>query len=579
MEVVPLILTLLDKAIRQFSLYGSSHPQAQSAIRDLDARLKDFFGENEKLELAVKRTDLEWKGTAVLTIEKRENNFIQAMFLDGIRTLEWLPLITQEELKNFVSVLSRDQRSYESREDDTVTLFWKKGFQNIRYQTVDIHSGDLNALLRETINEEELTDDQKNDANYIRHFVTRLIEAGGIGNIDIPTVEEEGTPRGEFAEDVRQSVPAERFERDLKETDPLYQEAAAVSHRNVLAEVGLVFAEVLEGEIGTEAFPGLVTSYLQVVMGQLEKGDVALANEWLKRLRGVQLFVGEKELEAYAVIDEEINKAFSVEFFRLLTGRWNGILPSKPEEWTGLLTYVGDHAPAIILEILSAVPQETLHTKWVEFLIERYPKEIDVYTAALTRSEGNVVRDMVRILSLLLPETQLLPILVKVAAHPHAAVRLEVMRAASNIPSDKTTDLHRRAMKDLDEDVRLAALRNISVQKPISMVKTLAEQISKEEFLDRDATEKKRTLVALARCGGDSALEFMNQVVRETPSGDREHELRIAALYGIAEIGGPSAETLLDEYAGKLLWSKELRETARHLKERQSHRREESSVE
>ncbi|HLG19980.1 MAG TPA: HEAT repeat domain-containing protein [Bdellovibrionota bacterium] len=560
-----LVLTALDKAVRQFVLYGREHPQYVSALRDAETRLAEFLQLEGPLSLAVKRTDLEWKESPVFSIQKRENNYIQEMFVDGVRQLEFLPGITTQEIHDLASVLGRDIQAYETREDDTVTLLWKKGFKSIRYQTVDVYASDRFALLQEDLSENQQKESQQNERKYLDRFIQNLLnpsadvlgEPGPIGN--------RSSHHQRYQKEIAAPVPPQAFQKSPEETEALSVETSRVGERDYLAEVSPVFCEVLEESAQAENFVGLVRSYRAILESLLHQGDLRKATEWLKRLRGVQAFVAARDELAHQTVEQEIAALCTADLFSSLGDLAQKGIRATPEDWTQFLTYVGTRSIDELCELFARLSQETLHTAIVEHLIEHAPDQIEAYVRALKRPEEVVVRDMVRILAALLEEKMIPTIFANVAIHPLPEVRLEVVRAMKKASFETSRDFLRRAIKDPAPAVRELAFRLIAQAPDAFYAKPLAEEAAGTSFEECDAGEKKLALVALARCGGSAVLDFLKQIVQSSHASDAHEELRVAAVNALGEIADPRARSLLEEIASKTFVNRAVRETAKQL--------------
>ena len=100
------------------------------------------------------------------------------------------------------------------------------------------------------------------------------------------------------------------------------------------------------------------------------------------------------------------------------------------------------------------------------------------------------------------------------------------------------------------------------------LARSLAETIKKTEFLDRNVEEKRHTVMALAKCGEASSVDFLRQVVDSPGSETKHDELRMAALVALSEIDDSKAETTLQEWASKKTGPRPLREAAKRLLQR-----------
>ena len=95
---VALLLTTLDKTIRQFSLYGEQHPQFSSALKELSDRATQCLASCGNIQLKVRPRSLELDEQPLFTLDKRENNYLQEMYLDGIRQIEFIAGVSRKDM-------------------------------------------------------------------------------------------------------------------------------------------------------------------------------------------------------------------------------------------------------------------------------------------------------------------------------------------------------------------------------------------------------------------------------------------------------------------------------------------------
>jgi hypothetical protein len=561
-EEVPLILTLLDKAVRQHGLYGSDHPLSSGSLTDFHRRLAGFLEKGEPLSLEVRRTHLEWKGDTVFSLQKREGNYIHDMYIDGIRKLDFLPTVTEGELAGLVSVLSRDIKKYQNREEDTVTLLWKKELQGVRYETIDIYAGDLNALLRESflLKSDDKTPQEERD--FLDHFVNGLLrpeDTEDAPSSPMRRLEEE------FQADVARPVPNERFDPDPDAALRLREEAMRLAERPLDRELCAVFLEVLWTKADEPAFETLVGACLSRIEDHLRQGLIPAAVHWLTQLRELQGELLKTSSFGGGIIEKEILLRLGGELFTELGQLFASGVPGTPVEWVRLLNALGSGGPACACELLRHLNQEAFRTTLVEFLSDHPPADLDQLLDHLKGTDYRLIRDVVRVLARFTDNELVLPALRHVAIAPNAAVRLEVVRAMRGFREPKAKEVLVRAIRDADGDVRRTALHLISKDPDPLFAKPLAQEITSDRILERDASEKRLTIVTLARCGGTATLPFFEQVIESGGPGLSYQELRVAAVHGIAEVNDRKAREILLKISSKLLLGGDVRNAAKSL--------------
>ncbi len=561
MEEVPLLITLLDKAVRQYALYGPVHPQTGRVVKELEERLVKYFGDHDRLTIEVRRDEFLWEEEPILDMRDRENNYVQEMYIDGIRRLEFLPGVSGGELVRLASVISKDVRNYETKEDDTVTMLWKQNLQHIRYESVDVYVGDLDALLRESTLVQDMLESQADEQKFLAQFVEH-VQAGdqdmsllsSIAHLSAPSVSALPPP------------PIEHFMSKAEEFQLLKEEASRLPDRDCLPEVQAVYGEILEGVQDENEARVLARSYSDRVESFLAEGNIVLAIDWLSNLRKIGEHVHSLGSPIHPVIAEEIGRLSDPAIYQRMVEGSEG-LPGTPEQWTEYLSLLGETAAKAVCELLRHVQQETFRTILVDLLVNRAPGQIETYKAHPQSEDSLMIRDMIRVLSQLSEPGEIPELVRPFFLHESPEVRGEVVRSTARMSRISSRPIRERALRDAEPSVRRMALHMISRISDGHFVRILADEVSKDEFSHREFEEKKRLMIALARCGGTGTLDFFDQVVT---SGSTDQEIRIAALYGIVDIKDERSEKLLKKYASTLLMNKGVKDTARDLWERKA---------
>jgi hypothetical protein len=84
------------------------------------------------LQLKIKQNEIFFCSEQVYSSSEKEDNLALYFFKDGLREITFKKGLTNEEVESFFKVITLDFDT-EVLDDDIVTLFWEKDFQNIQY--------------------------------------------------------------------------------------------------------------------------------------------------------------------------------------------------------------------------------------------------------------------------------------------------------------------------------------------------------------------------------------------------------------------------------------------------------------
>ncbi len=133
------IFKQLGVAMASVRQYGLNHPQTLRALSTSYAEIASA--------LAVAPASVRWDvTTGAFTFEGAPvwmpdrvpfDRIPHQLFADGIRKVQFKPGISEEELRDFLSILLRDVSSIFGAEDDSVTALWDRRFEHVAYLAVD----------------------------------------------------------------------------------------------------------------------------------------------------------------------------------------------------------------------------------------------------------------------------------------------------------------------------------------------------------------------------------------------------------------------------------------------------------
>ncbi|HSB31611.1 MAG TPA: hypothetical protein VLD55_08425, partial [Candidatus Sulfobium mesophilum] len=130
-----IVLSFL-KSKKIVRMYPSNNPIYINTIEDDFKKFREFFYFRDELIFKIKQNEISYDSDAVYTNTEKEDNLALFFFKDGLRELNFKKGLTIEEIEDFLKIISLDFNR-DALDDDMVTLFWERDFQNIQYVVDD----------------------------------------------------------------------------------------------------------------------------------------------------------------------------------------------------------------------------------------------------------------------------------------------------------------------------------------------------------------------------------------------------------------------------------------------------------
>ncbi|MFC1549460.1 hypothetical protein ACFL4R_01155, partial [Nitrospirota bacterium] len=193
-------LQAILKAKKNLRLYPANNPIYNQMAADTYRKVMKYFDFADTMELTISRSDIRLGSELVYHSEGKEDNLALFLFRDGLRNLTLSSGLKEDELLDFMDVISTDFDA-EEIEDDLITMLWEKEFQNISYKIDD------SDLMDEDENYEEVAEAQaKEGAN----------DDDNVGSAYEEAVEDESPVEG--------IVPIPVSEEDLKALEKEFED-------------------------------------------------------------------------------------------------------------------------------------------------------------------------------------------------------------------------------------------------------------------------------------------------------------------------------------------------------------------
>ncbi|NJK89071.1 MAG: hypothetical protein HC923_06475 [Myxococcales bacterium] len=270
------LLGALARTSRSRQLYSENNEALVLMRRELRRAADVVFRQLPEISLQVRADALVYNEDEVLTDDGTSSESMPfLLYRDGVRKLEIVAGVTDEELDRLVAALHHG-RSGRSLEDDVVTHLWRSSFDHVRYVTVEVHVGDAPS---------DAAMEFQVDAVVRAFFSSTSEQAGTLRGINI-----------DADEDVARAL-AEAM-GSLDEMAPGFHPSATLASLPAYSGklVGLAGSESLYRDFVTETADlltidatssSILSTHLTLFDGAIVEGDLALAMHVLNQIRSL----------------------------------------------------------------------------------------------------------------------------------------------------------------------------------------------------------------------------------------------------------------------------------------------------
>jgi hypothetical protein len=512
-EVIQAIL----KSKKILRMYPPNNPVYLKTLEDAYGKFGEFFYYNEELHLKIKQNEIYCGSEMVYSSNEKDDNLALFFFKDGLREIVFRKGLTNDELEAFLTVITLDFET-EMIDDDIVTLFWEKDFQNIHYVVDD-------SVLADEEEYEPLREIQSrtNDPDKLLKVYEDAFDESDLTRETsiIPLTDKDlQTLLGEFEKDAQDKLG--KLVNVLFEFMYLAESRQDFEDLSVFLMNAIDYA-VLHGDIH------IVTDILSRLKVLVENKSVS--EDIKKYLRKVMLFAGSESvithlgemLDNSPDIDE---KAFD-DFARFLDK--NAIIPMM--KILGELKNI--HPRKMVINALTFLGQ----------------KDIVLLSSGLNDSRWYVVRNIIHILRKI-ADKRAVDFLLKTVKHGDNRVKIEVIRALGELGGSGVILALREALDDPEVQVRIAALKALGNVGSEASKRIILDKMQDKPFRDKDLDEKRDYFQAIAKWKDQEVFDFLIKTLKKKTffGSIKNDENRACAAYGLGLFGSKDALNILYKY-------------------------------
>ncbi|MEJ2684710.1 MAG: HEAT repeat domain-containing protein [Candidatus Sulfobium sp.] len=507
------------KAKKILRMYPENNPVYINTLEDNFGKFKDFFYYKEELRLQIRQNEVLYDSEQVYYSPEKDDNLALFFFKDGLREITFKKGLSYEEMEDFLKIISLDF-SRDVLEDDVVTLFWEKDFQNIEYVVDEIMLADDEDY--DSQNLAALEEQETGQDDLSRAYQDAFKEGADVGDISIVPLTDKDLQL------LLKELEKDSLNKAGKLTDILFEMVYLCETREDLEDLVGFFGESLAFAIG--------------------RGDISDASALLLR---VTEMLQDRKLtdEAKKYLQKVVTHAGSEAVVTLL----GEVLDSGPEieekvieEFVGLLD---KNAIVPFMKVLGELKSMNARKTVIEALIHLGSRDIVTLAKGLNDSRWYVVRNIIYILRKI-GDKRAVDYLLRTVRHGDIRVKKEVIRALGELGGAGVLQTLRECLDDPDGPVRSVALRALGNVRSEAAKRILLNKILDKNFNDRDFDEKKEYFEVLSRWKDDEIYGFLTGALKKKTFFRRakNYENRACAAYCLGLMGNSDALPLLQKF-------------------------------
>ena len=506
------------KSKKILRMYPSNNPIYINTIDDDFNKFKEFFYYKDELSLMIKQNEIFFDSEQVYTSSEKEDNLALFFFKDGLREITFKKGITVEELEDFLKIVSLDFNR-DALEDDIVTLFWEKDFQNIQYvvdETVladedDYEERAVNAILERQPAQDSI---MKAYEDAVKEEVVHDVSVVPLSDKDLQLLLQE-------------------FERDSEDkTDKLTD----------------ILFEMIYLQPSKEDIEDIVGFFVNSVEYSVSRGNILLVTRILSRFRKMLDDKNEEE-ERKRLAKKILLLAGNESIINLLGEILDSGQEMEEKIFEDFVKFLDKNAIVPFMKILGELKSIHARKIVIDALILLGTKDIATLAKGLNDSRWYVVRNIIYVLRKI-GDKRAVDYLLKTVKHGDIRVKKEVIRALGELGGGGVLQTLRDCLDDPEVQVRSAALRALGNIRSEAPKRIIMNKIAEKNFKDKDFEEKKEYFEVLAQWKDSEVYASVVGIFKKKTFLGRakNDENRACAAYCLGLLGNKDALPILNKY-------------------------------
>jgi len=577
------LLNIFLKAGKTLRLYDDDHRFFDGFVREFIERLYIQFETLEAVTFEVTPQSINWDGHIIFSNPDQRANMAFKLYRDGIRLLQFRRGCTTDEVEEFVSLVTRDMSRGVKTGEDLSILFWEADFRSIQIAVAEtfVDYTEEAAQVLKNIQEDlstlqrcfELDRTEDGGKSNYEPMAFRGLDGSSqslhdikgstrqVADIDGDTVlkiYQAGGDSGGTEQLIQASpnnpytpkLPLDIF--DETRMQAVYDALQGVDNPVATFEdVGIVLTTVIEAEEDSVELAHLLEHLDDAVSPLLASASLGPLNSILRRLSLIERdpsphksFRGE-QLRAF--FNQLCKSSRLILLSRALNNSWN-------EELRGeLFTFIALQKRDSLEELFRFLGQidppgpRRVITDALLLLANRQAEE---FTPLVDDGNTTLACDALYALGRI-QDSLTLSRICGTFERPEPEVREAVRTTLREFQSPRVHRLMVSALSDPAPNVRIAALRYVTVYKIRDALKPIATAIRSHSFTELDFEERRAWYIALGNLAGSSALPALKKQADPFRGGSQITEEIHLAMLGIKATRSVEGTAWLEEFAGE----------------------------
>lgn len=541
---------MLARTAKARPLYSANNKALVKMMDELMRAFGQVFSEMEEVSLQVHPDAFIFREEPVFEDTKTEGSVPFLFFRDGIRRLDLIRGMDQEEIGVLLDALASgmDRRSLD---DDIVSILWRHRLDHVRYVTVDTTVVDA---------EEGITGDLDIDAQ-INGIIRRVYSGGsediGVRSIHVDASDLSAKELAEALGDVDEMAPGMHPIRNFL-TEPSYREklgaqAREESEASIMQLAGSAAAEAMGRDLDPSDEVAVSRALLAMFDAAVLEERIGLARQFL----GWVLALGAQSPRAASFVEEAVSEARVRQLAAYAEGN-----PERQHEVLSFLRFCGRVAIPSLVALVPSLTDPQQRRAFTDLVLEIGMVEVEPLHRLLSSEQGFVAAEALHMLSQL--ERIDRTVARTAMSHPKPQVRLALLQLLDDVDAVIAEEAVLELIDDREPRVLMEAVKLLGRFDSPRAKGVVESTIARDAFEEASAPVKQALLTAFVRMHGRRALDRLEDMIK---SADRRltrkplEEVGVAAVGAVAALPSTRAVTILKKAC--LSRNKQVRERAR----------------
>lgn len=481
------ILQTVMKARKTLKMYPQNNPMYVKTLEETYNKFNDFLDDKGELSLKIGQNSIFYDSEEIYHKAEKEDNLALFFFKDGLRELTFKKGLLQEELEEFLKIITMEF-DREELDEDIVTLLWERDFQNIKHIVDDTVLIDIEGEDYET----KALNDTKQTISDIEGLMKAYDE--------------------EFKEEDIKEVPIISFtDKDLK---MLMNELENDSINKIEKLSDILFGILYKSEELGDILEDVLRFLKNTIKFSITQGDIKAVIQLINRAKGlIEDPTTTDDMKKY--MQMLLVYPSNEEIINLLGEVLDSNVKIDDDVFKDFIKLLDKRAILPLVNVLGELKTFRVRAKVIDALIFLGKKDIQTLATALNDTRWYVVRNIINIIRKI-GDKRAIEYMLKNIKHGDIRVRKEVIRGLGEFGVEEALKPLKDRLDDIDVGVRIEAARAIGNIRSNLAKSTILEKISDKEFRSRDFEEKKEFYRVLSNWRDDSeTFNFLIKILKK----------------------------------------------------------------